>query len=277
MSKLRKLVCIFQDHYIYKEVDSKGAKLTICCHGDLGPDGDMVQLNGRPAYAPELFSYITALGVTNVYYIDLRACQSGELDINSLAASLSAMVDDTFVEGHIGNVPENLPPEVAWAFYSEDPDSFGDFLNALTNERSFTQEAHSSLVFKNGQVVDKFVRAESSHPDIAESVGGDSLYRQMTAPPLLDQHSGSPLLFSGVRPIRLGDSTSHGGKVTSAQSRLVIYGQPVATIGDNVMCPQCGPGIIAQGDVRWTVDGKPVALNDHMTSCGATLISSLPP
>lgn len=45
------------------------------------------------------------------------------------------------------------------------------------------------------------------------------------------------------RVIRIGDVTSHGGKVISATSRM-------------------------------TVDGKAVDLHGHKTSCGATLITS---
>lgn len=82
------------------------------------------------------------------------------------------------------------------------------------------------------------------------------------------------MLFPGKRPVRLGDSTTHGGTVTSAQSHFTIDGLPVAVIGDRVACPKCGPTIIVQGDSTWQ-SGPMVALHGHVTTCGATLIASL--
>lgn len=78
--------------------------------------------------------------------------------------------------------------------------------------------------------------------------------------------------------IRLGDKTTHGGTVVSATDQLQIHGKPVARLGDKVSCPIKGHGseTIVEGDPNWLVDGIPVALEGHKTSCGATLISSLP-
>lgn len=39
--------------------------------------------------------------------------------------------------------------------------------------------------------------------------------------------------------IRLGDQTSHGGKVISAVSDFKVLGKPVAVDGDMTFCPQC--------------------------------------
>jgi uncharacterized Zn-binding protein involved in type VI secretion len=83
--------------------------------------------------------------------------------------------------------------------------------------------------------------------------------------------------FPGKRPIRLGDSTTHGGTVTSAQSQFIIDGLALAVVGDAVSCPKCGPTTIVQGDPVWQLDGAMVALHGHATACGATLIASLPP
>lgn len=79
-------------------------------------------------------------------------------------------------------------------------------------------------------------------------------------------------------PIRLGDATDHGGQVTSAASRTLLFGKPVACVGDSVSCPQNGHAncTIIEGDAHWQVGGKAVALDGHKTSCGATLIASLP-
>ena len=80
-----------------------------------------------------------------------------------------------------------------------------------------------------------------------------------------------------TRVIRLGDPTSHGGTVVSASPTTIINGKQVARLGDSVTCPRPGHGsvVIVEGDPAWLVDGRPVALEGHKTSCGATLISTL--
>lgn len=80
------------------------------------------------------------------------------------------------------------------------------------------------------------------------------------------------------RVIRLGDPTSHGGKVLSAGSTLVIMGIQVARFGDSVSCPHPGHAncTIAEGDSAHLVDGIPVAYENHKTTCGASLISTVP-
>jgi len=78
--------------------------------------------------------------------------------------------------------------------------------------------------------------------------------------------------------IRLGDSTSHGGAVVSATSRFFIGGIEVARVGDSCSCPKKGHSgcTIAEGDPNWVIDGLAVALEGHLTTCGAALISTLP-
>ena len=75
---------------------------------------------------------------------------------------------------------------------------------------------------------------------------------------------------------RLGDATSHGGKVIAASATVFVDGIAVARQGDACMCPINGhsPCVIVEGDPTVTVDGIAVALNGHKTSCGATLIAS---
>lgn len=77
--------------------------------------------------------------------------------------------------------------------------------------------------------------------------------------------------------IRLGDSTSHGGKVIVASGRAFVNGIPVARQGDACICPIKGHSncVIAQGDPLVLEGGKPVAFDGHKTSCGASLISSV--
>lgn len=78
--------------------------------------------------------------------------------------------------------------------------------------------------------------------------------------------------------IRLGDPTSHGGKVISASGTSFVNGIAVARQGDACICPIHGhsPCMIAEGDPSVLVGGIPVAFQGHKTSCGATLISTAP-
>lgn len=78
--------------------------------------------------------------------------------------------------------------------------------------------------------------------------------------------------------IRLGDATSHGGKVLVASSTTLVNGIAVARKGDACVCPISGhaPCVIAEGDPMVLLGGVPVAFDGHKTSCGATLIASTP-
>jgi uncharacterized Zn-binding protein involved in type VI secretion len=78
--------------------------------------------------------------------------------------------------------------------------------------------------------------------------------------------------------IRLGDSTSHGGKVIVASDTSFVNGIAVARQGDACICPVKGHSrcVIVEGDPMVLVGGIPVAFQGHKTSCGATLISSVP-
>jgi uncharacterized Zn-binding protein involved in type VI secretion len=76
--------------------------------------------------------------------------------------------------------------------------------------------------------------------------------------------------------IRLNDPTSHGGIVVGVTSTsCIVSGLPVARVGDPVVCPIHGPGVIVQGESRHVIDGIPVAYDGHKTSCGASLISTV--
>lgn len=76
--------------------------------------------------------------------------------------------------------------------------------------------------------------------------------------------------------IRLGDATSHGGKVVNTSGTARVHGLTVARKGDVCVCPISGHTVcvIAEGDPKVLLDGVPVAFEGHKTSCGATLISS---
>lgn len=78
--------------------------------------------------------------------------------------------------------------------------------------------------------------------------------------------------------IRLNDPTSHGGLVISASPQSKVLGVAVARKGDRCICPLRGHSacVIAEGDPDVLIDGVPVAFHGHKTSCGATLISTMP-
>lgn len=76
--------------------------------------------------------------------------------------------------------------------------------------------------------------------------------------------------------VRFGDSTSHGGKVTSACNDFTALGKPIAVNGDMTVCPQCkGSFAIQVANSDRKHHGKAVAYDDDKTACGATLISSI--
>ena len=77
--------------------------------------------------------------------------------------------------------------------------------------------------------------------------------------------------------VRLGDSTSHGGKVIYASNTHLIKGIGIARVGDKITCPITGHGInsIMEGASTYLIGGRMVALHGHRCACGCTLISSL--
>lgn len=80
------------------------------------------------------------------------------------------------------------------------------------------------------------------------------------------------------RVIRLGDLTSHGGKVIDVRARhFKLGGIPVAIVGDLCSCPIPGHNgcVIATGSAHHRIDGIPVAYEGDVTSCGAELTSSV--
>lgn len=78
--------------------------------------------------------------------------------------------------------------------------------------------------------------------------------------------------------IRLGDSTSHNGKVVTASDTSKVMDKGVARVGDSCTCPKPGHHdcVIVEGDPAVQIDSRQVAFDGHKISCGATLISSMP-
>jgi hypothetical protein len=57
--------------------------------------------------------------------------------------------------------------------------------------------------------------------------------------------------------IRLGDSTSHCGKVIAASGTVVVHGTPVARQGDKCTCPMSGTHHVSSSKVIlwfWTAE-----------------------
>ena len=78
--------------------------------------------------------------------------------------------------------------------------------------------------------------------------------------------------------IRLGDATSHGGKVESVSAtHFTVDGIPVARVGDTCSGPIKGHDncTIAEGDPTHVIDGIAVAYDGHKTTCGAILTASV--
>jgi uncharacterized Zn-binding protein involved in type VI secretion len=75
--------------------------------------------------------------------------------------------------------------------------------------------------------------------------------------------------------IRLGDPTSHGGKVLEGSPTDICHGKPIAYMGHQTSCPKCkGTYPIIEGALTTTFYGKGVALAGMKTACGATLIAT---
>jgi len=76
--------------------------------------------------------------------------------------------------------------------------------------------------------------------------------------------------------VRLGDSSSHGGTVITASSRVRVGGVLVARVGDLHSCPVPGHGVtaITTGAARCKVEGSPVARDGDVVGCGAVLVAS---
>lgn len=74
--------------------------------------------------------------------------------------------------------------------------------------------------------------------------------------------------------ITLGDRTSHGGTVITADYTFDIHGKYVARVGDLTVCPRCkGRFPITSGAPDMQALGQAVARDGDRTACGATLVS----
>lgn len=73
----------------------------------------------------------------------------------------------------------------------------------------------------------------------------------------------------------MGDRTSHGGTVISADLTFDIHGKYVARVGDMTVCPKCKGMFPITSGPSDLVDGSGNGYARHMdsTACGAKLIS----
>ncbi|QJE02485.1 PAAR domain-containing protein [Massilia forsythiae] len=74
--------------------------------------------------------------------------------------------------------------------------------------------------------------------------------------------------------IRVGDPTSHGGKVLEGSPNFIVDGKPVARLGDKASCPIHGDTAIDSGSKHYFTDAKPTARDGDTTACGATLAAT---
>lgn len=74
----------------------------------------------------------------------------------------------------------------------------------------------------------------------------------------------------------MGDKTTHGGTVISADMTFDINGRNVARVGDMTVCPKCKGTFPIKSGPSDLVDGFGNGYARHLdsTACGAKLISS---
>lgn len=76
--------------------------------------------------------------------------------------------------------------------------------------------------------------------------------------------------------IVIGDKTTHGGSVISADLTSDINGKHMARVGDMTVCPKCKGTFAITSGASDMVDGAGKGYARHMdsTACGAKLISA---
>lgn len=74
-----------------------------------------------------------------------------------------------------------------------------------------------------------------------------------------------------ARIIRIGDTGSHGGSVTTGSPDTFANGLAVARVGDTYNCPIHWPNAIVTGSPDTNANGRAVARVGDTTACGATL------
>lgn len=73
--------------------------------------------------------------------------------------------------------------------------------------------------------------------------------------------------------VRQGDSSGHGGIVTTGTPKVLVVGQPAARVGDLHSCPRHGITPIVAGSAKVLIVGQPAARTGDTTACGASLVA----
>ena len=73
--------------------------------------------------------------------------------------------------------------------------------------------------------------------------------------------------------VRKGDTSTHGGAITTGSDKWTCMGQAIARVGDILACPIHGPNPIVEGSGIDNVTGQKVARTGDATACGASVIS----
>ena len=76
--------------------------------------------------------------------------------------------------------------------------------------------------------------------------------------------------------MRVGDSGSHGGSITTGSANVSANGKQVACVGDTYSCPIHGANPITTGSGNTFANGKAVARVGDTTACGASLQTGSP-
>lgn len=75
--------------------------------------------------------------------------------------------------------------------------------------------------------------------------------------------------------VTLGDRTTHGGTVITADYTFDIHGKYVARVGDLTVCPRCkGTFAITAGADDMVSMGPGIARHGDKTACGAQLLAA---
>lgn len=75
-----------------------------------------------------------------------------------------------------------------------------------------------------------------------------------------------------MQRVRLGDTSSHGGKMVTASLNVLVNGIPCCRVGDLHACPKHGVSPIVVGATTVFANGLSDAVVGSITGCGAVII-----
>lgn len=71
---------------------------------------------------------------------------------------------------------------------------------------------------------------------------------------------------------RLGDTSTHGGSITTSAAKSYSAGALVARVTDTLACPIHGSVPIINGSGNYITEGKITAVHGSLCGCGATIV-----